>query len=104
LRELVPQATVFGFLLDPNDAVAETQLKDVQVAAQAMGRQLIMLNATTEEDIEAAFVILSTRPSALLIGSNPFLYQRLHHIVALAARYGVPTCYFERELRLLVVL
>ena len=97
LRELVPTATVIGVLLDPHDAVVETQLKDVLAAAQAVGRQLVVLNASTEGDIETAFRTLNTQPAALLVGSNPFLYEHLYQIVELAARHVVPACYFERE-------
>ena len=97
LRELLPRVSTVGFLFDPDDPVAITQLKDVQFAAQALGQQLVPFEARSQKDIEATFLKLSHEPSALLVGSNPFLYERLYEIVALAARYKIPACYFERE-------
>jgi putative ABC transport system substrate-binding protein len=98
LRELVPQAERIGALLNPNRPNPEVQLKDVQAAAQSAGRQLIVLNARTDSDIDAAFeMLIQQRGQALLVTADPFLTSRQGQIVALAARHAIPTIYPWRD-------
>jgi putative ABC transport system substrate-binding protein len=54
LRELVPTAAVFGVLVDPGTA-AQSALPDLQAAARTLGRQLVVVNARTNSDLETAF-------------------------------------------------
>jgi putative tryptophan/tyrosine transport system substrate-binding protein len=58
LHELVPKATVVALLVNPTNRSAEFQVKDVQAAARAVGRELHVLHASTEHDIDAAFATL----------------------------------------------
>jgi len=89
LREVVPTAAVF----------AETDTKDVKEAAQTLGLQLRILHAGNDRDFDAVFATLvQLRPSALIVGSDPFLNSRSEQqLVALAARHAVPTIYNYRE-------
>jgi putative tryptophan/tyrosine transport system substrate-binding protein len=59
LRELVPTAATIAVLLNPNNLLAETQLKDLQEAARSLGLQLDVLNASTERDLDMAFTTSS---------------------------------------------
>ena len=87
LHELVPAATVIAVLLNPSNANFQAQLRGVQEAARAAGQQLNILSASTEDDIERGFAIVTeSRAGALLVGSDPFFSSRLDQIVALAAR------------------
>jgi len=98
LRELVPQAATIGFLLDPNFPSAESQSKDVQEAARAIGLQIHVLRANTDREIEAAFeTVAQHRIAALAVAASPFLDTRRNTLVALAARHAVPTMYHFRE-------
>jgi putative ABC transport system substrate-binding protein len=98
LRELVPQAVTIGFLLNPNFPSAESQSKDVQEAARAIGLQIHVLRANTDREIEAAFEIIAQhRIAALAVASSPFFDTRRDKLVALAARHSVPTIYQFRE-------
>jgi ABC-type uncharacterized transport system substrate-binding protein len=94
LRELVPGATTIGMLVNPNGPDAELQLQDAQTAGRALGRQIDVLNATNEREIEAAFATLAERRvGALAIAADSFITSRADQLVALAARYALPTIY-----------
>ena len=98
LRELVPSAALIAVLVNPNSPNFETQLKDLQEAARAAGQQIRILHASSEGELDTAFVTLTQlQAEAALIGSDPFFNSRRDHIVALAARYAIPAIYEWRE-------
>jgi putative tryptophan/tyrosine transport system substrate-binding protein len=98
LRGLVPQAATIGFLLNPQYPLAESQSKDMQEAARAIGLQIHVLRANTDREIEAAFeTVAQHRIAALAVAASPFFDTRRDTLVALAARYAVPTMYHFRE-------
>jgi putative tryptophan/tyrosine transport system substrate-binding protein len=92
LHDLVPTAKVIALLINPtNSLLAETQVKEVRPAAEALGLQLPVLNATTERDLDAIFTNLAgLRAGALLIGNDPFFTNQSEQLAALAARHAVP--------------
>jgi putative ABC transport system substrate-binding protein len=97
LSELVPQARVIALLVAPNNAAAEPVIRNTQEAADAKGVQLRILKASIESEIDAAFATLvQLHADALLILPDPSFLSR-EQIVALAARYAVPTIYDWRE-------
>ena len=94
LRELVPKAAVIAFLVNPRSQIAEIQVKDVQEAARVVGQKLHVLNASTESEIDRAFTTLIQRKaSALLMSADLFFQVQRDQLVALAARYAIPTMY-----------
>jgi putative ABC transport system substrate-binding protein len=98
LSELVPTVGVIGALLNPNRPNADTQLNDVRAAARTVSRQLVVLSAVTERDLDTAFVtLIQQRAGALLVTADPFLTSRREQIVALAARHAIPAIYPWRE-------
>jgi putative ABC transport system substrate-binding protein len=99
LRELVPATRVVGALVNPGRSDVEAQSRDVQQAGRTLGLQVIMLHASSERDIDAAFAGLAGQGiTALLVGADPFFVNRRQQLVALAARYGVPAIYMSREI------
>jgi putative ABC transport system substrate-binding protein len=94
LRELVPKAAVVAMLANPLSPDAVSEIRDVQIAAQANSLELKMYNASTRAELDAAF---SAIPDALLIGSDPFYVVRRDDFVAIAARYKIPAIYPFRE-------
>ncbi|MGA7788784.1 MAG: ABC transporter substrate-binding protein [Xanthobacteraceae bacterium] len=94
LHELVPTATTIGLLLNANSPTAETQMRETRAATRVLGQQLYIVNARNERDIDAGFAVLEQKGvGALLIpGDAEFTGQR-DRLVALAARYRMPTMY-----------
>jgi putative ABC transport system substrate-binding protein len=98
LLELVPTAAVIGVLANLQNPISKPQLTELQAAARRLGRQIHILNASTESEFEAAFLTIDRqRIGALLIAADPFFDDRRDQLVALAARHGVPTSYVRRE-------
>jgi putative ABC transport system substrate-binding protein len=101
LRELVPTAALIGVLVNPNNPTAESQTKDVQDAARAVGQEIQIVHAASEEALGPTFTTLAQRSAGgLLVGADPFLNSRRNLVVALAARHGIPTMYEQREFAL----
>ena len=72
--------------------------KDVQAAGSAIGRQIEILAASTERDIDAAFATLAKkRADALVVSPDPLLDNRRVQIVTLAAHQRLPAIYSFRE-------
>ena len=98
LRELVPTAAVIGFLVNPNNPRADVDTADMQAAARALGKLLLILKADGEHDFDAVFTNLAQqRVDALVVHTEPFFLSRRDHLVELAARYSIPTIYGLRE-------
>jgi putative ABC transport system substrate-binding protein len=98
LRELVPAAARVAVLLNPSEtAIAAANSRDVETAARAMGLELRILNASTRDEIDAAFEILATdRPDALFISSGPFFSDRRVQLAHLATRHALPAIHASR--------
>jgi putative ABC transport system substrate-binding protein len=91
LSELVPQAKLIALLVNPNNALTQSRVGDMQEAARAKGLQLLILKAATESEIDAAFATLADRHAgALVLGADPFLTSRREQVAALALHYAVP--------------
>jgi putative ABC transport system substrate-binding protein len=98
LHEVVPSAASIGFLVNPTNPNVESDMRNVQVAADALGPKLLVLKASTDSEIEAAFATaVQQRVAALFVDADPFLTSRREQIVALAARHALPTIYAWRE-------
>ena len=98
LRELVPGARVIGALLNPNNPNAEARSREVQAAARAIGRQIHVADAASENEIESSFAIfVQEGAKALLIGDDPFFESRRARLIALAARHSLPAIYDSRQ-------
>jgi len=98
LHELIPQASAIAALINPNYPAAESQLKEVQEHADRLGVRPVMLTASTEREIDAAFATLVQQgAAALLVGNDPFFNSRREQLVALAARHALPAIYNQRE-------
>jgi putative tryptophan/tyrosine transport system substrate-binding protein len=98
LHDLIPTATIIGLLVNPTDPRAETQTRDMQEAAHALGLQIHVLNASTEGEIDTAFANLAQlRAGALFVGTGELFTRRPKQLAALAARQRVPAIYQYRE-------
>jgi putative ABC transport system substrate-binding protein len=98
LHKLVPNATVIALLANPNSPTGEPETSETQAVARALGQNLIILNASTESEIDVAFAtVVQQRIGALIVTGDPFFVSRRDKVVALAARHAVPTIYTQRE-------
>jgi putative tryptophan/tyrosine transport system substrate-binding protein len=98
LRELVPTATRIAGLINPNSPIALQQLQDVTAAARTTHQDIHVVNATSDTEIDQAFVTINEQHSdALLVFTDALFTNRREHVVALAARYRIPAIYAFRE-------
>ena len=93
--DLVPPAATVAFLAGlPGDSHFEDQKTQIRAAARALGRKVMILETRSDRNYEAAFkTLVQGRAGALIVGSYAF---RNNEIVALAARYKIPTIYNDR--------
>jgi putative ABC transport system substrate-binding protein len=96
LLELAPSANIIGVLANPVNPITEPQLRDFQVAAQKLGRQLIVSKASADADFAAVPTTLD-HVDALVVAADPFFDDRRSQIVSLVARLKVPACYVRHE-------
>jgi putative ABC transport system substrate-binding protein len=98
LRELIPNAAVFGVLVDPAFPTIQPTVAELQAAARTLGRQLVVVNARTESDLEPAFATFSQQHVGAVLVSDSTLYgRRTEQLVALAARHALPAIFPYRE-------
>ena len=99
LRQLVPQATNIALLRNPTNLISVGDTEDLQNAARSVNQQLIVFNATNEEEIDAAFAAAAERRvGALIVNVDGSLFSwRKEQIIALAAHYGIPASYSSRN-------
>jgi ABC-type uncharacterized transport system substrate-binding protein len=98
LHELVPRTTTIAALFNPNFAGTEKLLRDAEAAARVLGLQLIVLKASTEEEIEKVFATMAPQGAgALFVGIDSFFAARRDRIIALAARNKLPAIYGWRD-------
>ena len=95
LHELKPAERSIAYLVNPtNPSFAAAETKEVESAANVLGVDVVVLNASSTGEIEAAFLTLvKRRAGALMIGGDIFFISRTDQLVALAARNAVPAMY-----------
>jgi ABC-type uncharacterized transport system substrate-binding protein len=98
LHELVPNAQVVGYLVNPDNPITEGELQSTAAAARLRRLQLLVHNASADDGIDIGFAtFVKRRIDALIIGNDKFLSSRKGQIFALAAQHAIPTIYYERE-------
>jgi putative tryptophan/tyrosine transport system substrate-binding protein len=98
LREVLPNAAVFGVLVDPAYPPTPSIVADLQAAARTLGLQLVVANASTDSDLEPAFATFSQqRVGAVLVSPSGYYNTNMKRLVALAARAALPAIYPYRE-------
>jgi putative ABC transport system substrate-binding protein len=98
LRELVPNAKLIAFVVNPSSMNAAFQVHEILAAAQAIGQDILVLNASNASEIDAAFAtVLERRAGAIIYGANTWFQVIGEQLVALAARHAVAAMYEWRE-------
>jgi putative ABC transport system substrate-binding protein len=98
LSELVSASAPVAVLINPKGDYAEQQTKDLQTGAHRIGRQILILNASSERDIDTAFrTLVAGRAAGLLVAADPFFDSRREQLVVLASYHLIPAIYQWRE-------
>jgi putative tryptophan/tyrosine transport system substrate-binding protein len=98
LKQLVPTASQMAYLVNPSNPSAEIEANEVLDAAKAIGIALQVFKASTDDELDAAFQAMGTlRADGLAVAGESFFDSRRQKIVALAARFKIPTAYAWRE-------
>src|ERR1700682_2101073 len=98
LHEVVPAAAVMALLGNPKDPEFEPAVAVAKDAARALGVQLVVLEAATPSEVEAAFdTAVQKHVGALVIASGAFFINQRAQLIGLAARHAVPCIYTGRE-------
>jgi putative ABC transport system substrate-binding protein len=98
LSQIAPNARTVALLFNPNVPDSARQPADAQEAARTLGLDLLVVNASTDAEIDQAFVTLVQRGAgALVIGGDPFFAGRLGRLAALTRRHRIPASYVRRE-------
>jgi putative ABC transport system substrate-binding protein len=100
LHELIPGAARFAALVNPdNPSITESFVTEVQTAASAIGRQIEVVAASTNNEIDTAFAtFVKNRADAFLISPDTLFVTRRVQLITLAARHALPALYHRREL------
>jgi putative ABC transport system substrate-binding protein len=98
LREIAPDVTDIGLLVNPTGTLAKIQIKDMGEAVQRLGLRLHVANVSSQGEIDAAFAALNQlKVGALLVGTDPIFAAYRDQHIALTARYKIPAIYNIRE-------
>jgi putative ABC transport system substrate-binding protein len=95
LRQLMPKAGIVAYLMNPSNPNLE--IDNVKTAADTLGQQVLVLNASSDRELDAAFVNVSQQQvAALLVASDSLFFDRRERLVALVARQSIPAIYYLR--------
>jgi putative ABC transport system substrate-binding protein len=97
-HELIPQATVFGLLINPASPLAESVKRDSEAAALKLGLRLNVLYASADAELDEAFTAFrEMRAGALVIGTDAFFNSRLEKLATLSMRNSVVAIFEQRQ-------
>jgi putative ABC transport system substrate-binding protein len=98
MHEIVPAASAIAVLINPDRPTAAAITRDLEQAARTLGRQIHILHASNEREIDAAFAtVVQLRAGALVIGNDAYYNSRTEQFAALTIRHALPTVYQNRE-------
>jgi putative ABC transport system substrate-binding protein len=98
MRELIPSLVQVGFLVNPDSPVTATDISSMEEAARTLMMQVTVAKATSVREFEPAFASLATsKVQALIVNTDAFFASRRDNLVALAARFAIPTSYSTRS-------
>ena len=98
LHEVVPAAAEIAVLVNPTSPTTDSQLRNLQAAARALGLQLHVLHASTERDLDAVFVtLLQLQAGGLVVASDGFFATHSEQLATLTVRHAVPAIHQSRD-------
>src|SRR5262249_35358365 len=91
LHELVPSATIFGFLLNSSNPAHDPLPNDLDAAGHALSLKVQILRSSTEHDLDTVFARLrELQAGGLGIGADAFFSSRSEQLAALARQHAMP--------------
>jgi putative tryptophan/tyrosine transport system substrate-binding protein len=90
LRDLIPNAALFGVLADPAFPATQSTIAELQAAARTLGLQLIIVYARTDSDLETAFATFLQQHVGAVLVTNSTLYNRRTEQLAALAGHALP--------------
>jgi ABC-type uncharacterized transport system substrate-binding protein len=98
LRELISPTPLIALLVNPNNLTATAARRELNDATRKIGQDVVMLEASTEGELDAAFATLTQkRANALVVSDDALFANRRAVLVALAARHAIPAIYGRRD-------
>jgi putative tryptophan/tyrosine transport system substrate-binding protein len=98
MQQLIPQAATLAYLMNPNHPSGEIEMTAAQMAARSSGKEMLVLRAKNERELDTAFeTMVQQQAGALVVAPDPFFYSRAGELVSLAARHRVPAIYYLPE-------
>jgi putative ABC transport system substrate-binding protein len=98
LHELMPKQSVMAAMVKLENPPSALEAANAQAAARVLGLQVRILNVATEGQIEEAFAeIVRQAMGGLCVSADPLFFIQRDKLVALAARYAVPTIYADHD-------
>jgi ABC-type uncharacterized transport system substrate-binding protein len=98
LTKMASTATSIGVLVNPNNPSSDSNARDAQIAADTLGKKLVVVKAGTEDDIDAAFATLvRSKVEAVLVDADPFFLTKREQLLAWTAAHALPAIYSFRE-------
>ncbi|MGZ5865670.1 MAG: ABC transporter substrate-binding protein [Xanthobacteraceae bacterium] len=98
MQEVLPQSKVIALLVNPNSPQADVQIADVETASRTFGQKILVLKASTDQDIDQAVAtLIQNKASALLVSADPFFLSRREQLVASLMRNSIPAIFEWRE-------
>jgi putative tryptophan/tyrosine transport system substrate-binding protein len=98
LHELLPRAPTIAFLANPANPATEAITRDLGEAARKLGKKVVLLRASTADEIDAAFsTLVEERADGLLVNGDSFFNARRSQLIVLTARHAIPAVYFDTE-------
>jgi putative ABC transport system substrate-binding protein len=94
MREALPAATSMVLLINPSNPTTGPQRAVLQAAARTLGIDLHEMQASSSEELDAAFEHMARLPiGGLVLTGDPFFNSRFEQIAALALRNRLPSIY-----------
>ena len=97
LHELAPKIATIAVLGDVNEPELDLELRDIEAAGRAIGRQILVVKVGSEREFNASFAMIRAGAGALLVRPSPLFLTRRRQLVALAARHALLASYRSRD-------
>jgi putative ABC transport system substrate-binding protein len=98
LSEAFPKIGTFGFLVNVNNPNADTDTVEVRQAARSLSKQVLVLEASNDLQLDSAFQKLSREHiGALVVASDPFFVNHRDKLITMSDQHALPTVYDRPE-------